>query len=940
MTTLKRIFDLETRTLKSKDRCYVGQVYDHISTKLEFTYNPINALTEGGYTAYILFDLYDDAGNIFVFGPGSSPRFDGRTFEIPTSITSRITTQRLDYQIWLIKNRTEWNGRIEELGDTEYLFSARDSLAFKPTTRCRSPTKDPCRPPQPNMEPGTLGWVNYLRDHAVLTPFVETYGTLEDGTEGVTIHIPTYNEDRDQDLALHIPYLDSEGLIDIHTFLRIVEEYNPDVTHDQIMTALCVQNLLDEKLDKVAVKETWESITDEGIEVPSAGLARELNETKLDRSSVIEDWNAMSGELEVPSAILVKDTIDGINAISEEHIVDYSNPHKVTKAQVGLANVDDTADVDKPVSTPQQAALNLKVDKVPGKTLSSEDFTTALKTKLSELYSKEQIDALITAIPRYAVEVVSVLPTSNISPTTIYLVPKENSENNSHDEFIYINGEWELIGSTEFKLTIVQNSTGITINDIMLQRATTGTTGLMTSSQVIALNNAATQTDLTTHTTNTNNPHKVTKAQVGLENVDNTSDLDKPISKAQQVALDKKVSVVNGMGLSTNDYTSADKVKLEGIDPGAQVNVIETIQVNGRSMTVQDKTVAIHIPTDNSELTNGAGYLTDERVEEKIATKADLSDLDSKQDILIAGANISIVDGTISAIGSGSFGSGHTSLVYEFGGNGETEYTLKHNLNTYNLLIQLRTVVPPIRYVQTEMVAIDTNSIKLQFSDALNERLVICILACDRITTSGSASEQVNLKPIETESAVWTYVNKTGKPMYVQLFDENGNEIRGDISQESTEGYSPVVASLTSASKGTMLVKSADISIPFVDLSHIDVDVTQYGYSAEDRFLVQLYMDGTGGSMPDIIQDMGTGMVSVDFGDDPISGALTLVKATKVQEFTDETEIVCVHNLNRYVGVQVYLEGTGQTMADITCTDLNTVTVSSNIPISGYLVVV
>ena len=263
MTTLKRTFNLETRTLKSTDKCYVGQVYDHISTTLEFSYNPINALTDGGYTAYIVFDLCDDNGDLFVFGPGSSPRFDGRTFEIPTSVTSRIKTQRLDYQLWLIKNRLEWNGRIDELGDTEYLFSAKDTLAFKPTSRCRCPTKDPCRPPQPNLEPGTLGWVNYLRDHCILTPIQESYGTLSDGSEGVTLNFPTYNEDRDQALELHIPYLDAESKLDIHTFLRIVEEYNPDVTHDQIMTALCVQNLLDEKMDLDLIVDSYDTPWDE-----------------------------------------------------------------------------------------------------------------------------------------------------------------------------------------------------------------------------------------------------------------------------------------------------------------------------------------------------------------------------------------------------------------------------------------------------------------------------------------------------------------------------------------------------------------------------------------------------------------------------------------------------------------------------------------------------
>lgn len=39
--------------------------------------------------------------------------------------------------------------------------------------------------------------------------------------------------------------------------------------------------------------------------------------------------------------------------------------------------------------------------------------------------------------------------------------------------------------------------------------------------------------EMPTHITNTNNPHKVNKSQIGLNKVDNTSDLEKPISKAQ-----------------------------------------------------------------------------------------------------------------------------------------------------------------------------------------------------------------------------------------------------------------------------------------------------------------------------------------------------------------------------------------------------------------------
>lgn len=46
----------------------------------------------------------------------------------------------------------------------------------------------------------------------------------------------------------------------------------------------------------------------------------------------------------------------------ENHIADTSNPHAVTKAQVGLGNVDNTSDIDKPISTATQTALNAKQD--------------------------------------------------------------------------------------------------------------------------------------------------------------------------------------------------------------------------------------------------------------------------------------------------------------------------------------------------------------------------------------------------------------------------------------------------------------------------------------------------------------------------------------------------------------------------------------------------
>lgn len=50
-------------------------------------------------------------------------------------------------------------------------------------------------------------------------------------------------------------------------------------------------------------------------------------------------------------------------SVVDTHTADKSNPHSVTKEQVGLGNVDNTADTDKPVSTATQTALNLKANK-------------------------------------------------------------------------------------------------------------------------------------------------------------------------------------------------------------------------------------------------------------------------------------------------------------------------------------------------------------------------------------------------------------------------------------------------------------------------------------------------------------------------------------------------------------------------------------------------
>ena len=70
----------------------------------------------------------------------------------------------------------------------------------------------------------------------------------------------------------------------------------------------------------------------------------------------------------------------------------------------------------------------------------------------SQTLSKEEIQALVSAIPKFSISVVDALPTTGISGTTIYLV-KSGSGDDLYTEYIYANGAWEILGSQRVDLT-------------------------------------------------------------------------------------------------------------------------------------------------------------------------------------------------------------------------------------------------------------------------------------------------------------------------------------------------------------------------------------------------------------------------------------------------------------------------------------------------------
>ena len=101
-----------------------------------------------------------------------------------------------------------------------------------------------------------------------------------------------------------------------------------------------------------------------------------------------------------------------------------------------------------------------------------------------------------------------------------------------------------------------------------------------------ALDAKATTAALDAHANSTTNPHQVTKAQVGLGNVDNTSDANKPVSTATQTALNAKANASDTVNL-TGDQTIAG-VKTFSSSPIVPAATTSTQAVNKSQMDAAD----------------------------------------------------------------------------------------------------------------------------------------------------------------------------------------------------------------------------------------------------------------------------------------------------------------------------------------------------------------
>lgn len=190
---------------------------------------------------------------------------------------------------------------------------------------------------------------------------------------------------------------------------------------------------------------------------------------------------------------------------------------------------------------------------------------------------------------------------------------------------------------------------------ITINQASSFTAGVMSASDKTKLDGLKTQAEIDTsisnvqnnlnaHINNRTNPHRVTKEQIGLDQVDNTSDANKPISNATQTALNGKFSATDGNALKQRvdniPELVATDITVDSDNDSVNISLDKTSIVDGTlsgtTININSATASkagILVPTDKSKIdkiiTNGNGtkYLSDNGTYKEVSGGSSSSDI-------------------------------------------------------------------------------------------------------------------------------------------------------------------------------------------------------------------------------------------------------------------------------------------------------------------------
>jgi hypothetical protein len=284
----------------------------------------------------------------------------------------------------------------------------------------------------------------------------------------------------------------------------------------------------------------------------------------------------------------------------------------LTKSDVGLANVDNTSDLNKPVSTATQTQLNLKEDKSnKGVANGYASLDASTKVPLSQIpdsvtgasqYQGTWNAATNTpAIPTAAIGnkgwyyVVNVAGTTNINGISSWAVG---------DQIISNGSAWQKITNVS-AVTSVNTYTGA----VVLTKTDIGLGNVDNTSDATKNSASATLTNKTLTAPVINSPTGLVKADVGLSNVDNTSDATKNAALATLSNKTLNSPVINTpTGITKSDVGLGNVDNTSDATKNSAVATLTNKTINGASNTLTvrlDADVANNLPT--TRLNSGTG---------------------------------------------------------------------------------------------------------------------------------------------------------------------------------------------------------------------------------------------------------------------------------------------------------------------------------------------
>jgi hypothetical protein len=317
----------------------------------------------------------------------------------------------------------------------------------------------------------------------------------------------------------------------------------------------------------------------------------------------------------------------------------------ITKAMVGLGNVDNTSDSNKPISTATQTALDAKASNTALSDHASDttDVHGIADTSLLETTTGAQskADAAEAAAITHADDVIDALTTSDIEEGTNLYFTNERAQDavgtNVGNGLTYDDPtaaisvklgtgvEFDGSGNVTVDTDVVATLTGtqsltnktidtannsITVVTADVSDLTASAAELNTLDGITASTEELNYVDGVTSSIQTQIDAKaslagatftgtvsgISKGMVGLGNVDNTSDANKPVSTAQQTAINGRLALSGGTltgaltlnGAPTSDLQAATKAYVDTLATGLRVKDPVAVATNSNLTSTYD----------------------------------------------------------------------------------------------------------------------------------------------------------------------------------------------------------------------------------------------------------------------------------------------------------------------------------------------------------------